>query len=264
MRKGILFFAFVLMLSGGLLAPEQAFSQDAKKLVEEMVQAVGGRDAFYALRDVEYTYTYHRVAEGKKDVSLERYVFDGELSWAKYLQRGTWPEPPGTAIQGYDGQKTWMTIDGNTVDDPKLLRRADFLRKTNFYWFSMMFKLLDPGVQYTYKGKQSVDGIDYHRVGITFGEGVGDVQDTYVLYINPTTKLVDRFLFTVMDFNVTEPFLMKVQYEEVSGLKLPAHRKYTRADWDGKPKSNDWNEEISSNIKFNNGFERSLFAPPSS
>ncbi|PJF32948.1 MAG: hypothetical protein CUN57_03405, partial [Phototrophicales bacterium] len=80
----------------------------------------------------------------------------------------------------------------------------------------------------------------------------------------PTTKLVDRFLFTVMDFNVTEPFLMKVQYEEVSGLKLPAHRKYTRADWDGKPKSNDWNEEISNNIKFNNGFERSLFAPPSS
>jgi hypothetical protein len=36
-------------------------------------------------RDVEYKYTYRDKKTGKADISIERYVFDGELSWAKYL-----------------------------------------------------------------------------------------------------------------------------------------------------------------------------------
>ncbi|MFQ5754257.1 MAG: DUF6503 family protein, partial [bacterium] len=194
-----------------------------------------------------------------------RYVFDGELSWARFekRERNAMPQIPGEMIQGYNGKESWMTIDGKLVeDDPRLAKFCDFLRKTNFYWFTMMFKLLDPGVQYEYKGKKNVDGIDYDLIGISFADGVGDAQDTYVLYINPQTKLVDQFLFTVMDFGVKDPLLMKVEYEEVEGLKLPTKRKYTRANWDGEPQSEEWNAEISTNIKFNNGFDKSLFEAP--
>jgi hypothetical protein len=67
-----------------------------------------------------------------------------------------------------------------------------------------------------------------------------------------------------MDFGIKEPFLMKVAYEEVAGLKLPAKRKAVKADWDGVPKDDHWITEISTNIKFNNGFYRSLFDRPSS
>lgn len=241
-----------------------AFGKDPKALVEKMVQSVGGRDRLYALKDVEYEYTHHDVAEGKKDVSTERYIFDEELSWAKYSVREKFvnPDLEGEIIQAYDGKETWTTHDGKLLNDPQVLKFADFTRKTNFYWFTMMFKLLDPGVNYEYKGIRNVDGTEYEIVEITFGENVGDAQDTYVLYINPQTYLVDQFLYTVMDFGMKDPFLMKVQYEEIEGLKLPTKRVYAPADWQGIPKTDVWNEEISTNVKFDNGFERSMFEKP--
>ena len=115
---------------------------------------------------------------------------------------------------------------------------------------------------YEYNGSKNVDGTEYDLVKISFGEGVGDAQDTYLLYINPETKLIDQFLFTVMDFGLETPLLMKVEYEEVNGLKLPAKRKYVQADWDGVPQNDNWVAEISTNIKFNNGFDRSIFEKP--
>lgn len=256
---------FITMLAVACQQKQINPQDNPGSLVEQMVAAVGGLDKLYSLKDVEYTYTYHDLAEDKRDVSLERYVFDGELSWASYetREKNVVPQIKGEIIQGYNGKASWMTIDGQLVEDnPQLAKLCDFLRKTNYYWFTMMFKLLDQGVQYGYDGTRTVDGVDYDLVKITFGEGVGDVQDTYILYINPETKLVDQFLFTVMDFGIQEPFLMKVEYEEVEGLKLPAKRRAVRADWQGVPKDENWVTEISTNIKFNNGFDRSMFDKP--
>lgn len=225
---------YILLLTAALLATSLSASpsgKDAKALVAKMVDAVGGRERLYALKDVEYTYTYAS-ADGKKDVSLERYVFDGELSWAKYTTHEMFllPDVPGDVIQGYNGKESWASHEGKLLTDPKLLKIVDFSRKTNFYWFTMMFKLTDPGLNYEYAGTRKVEDIEYDLVKVTFNDGVGDVQDTYVLYINPGTHLVDQFLFTVMDFGIEQPFLMRVQYDEIAGLKLPTRRAATRAD----------------------------------
>jgi hypothetical protein len=91
---------------------------------------------------------------------------------------------------------------------------------------------------------------------------VGTVQDTYLLYLNRGTHLVDQFLFTVMDFGIKEPLLMKVTYKEVNGLKLPAYRTSIASNWQGQVKETNWTEEIMEDIKFNNGFARSLFNKP--
>ncbi len=240
-------------------------AENPKGLVEQMVAAIGGIDKLHSLKDVEYTYTYQDLTTNQKDVSIERYIFEGELSWAKFETREkvVLPQMPGEMFQGYNGSESWMTIDGKLVEgDPQMAKFCDFLRKTNYYWFTMMFKLLDPGLNYEYNGTKNVNGIDYNLVKIAFGEGIGDAQDTYVLYINPETKLVDQFLFTVMDFGAAEPRLMKVEYEEVQGVKLPARRKYVRANWQGEPQNDEWTAEISTNIKFNNGFDRSMFEKP--
>ena len=234
-------------------------------LIERMVAEVGGIDRLLALKDVEFTYTCQDLTTNKKDVSVERYVFDGELSWARFETREkAFSQIPGEMIQGYNGSKCWMTIDGKLVEDnPQLAKFCDFTRKTNYYWFTMMFKLLDPGVQYVYNGTKEVEGVNYDLVKITFGEGVGDAQDTYILYINPNTKLVDQFLFTVMDFGIAEATLMKVEYEEIEGLKLPTKRKWVEANWDGEPQDEEWRtSETSENIKFNNGFDKGMFEKP--
>ncbi len=261
----LILFALIVLI--GLACQQKQINpaENPRGLVEQMVAAVGGIDKLHSLNDVEYTYIYQDLTTNQKDVSIERYIFDGELSWARFetREKSALPQVPGEIMQGYNGSESWMTIDGKLVEDnPQMAKFCDFLRKTNYYWFTMMFKLLDPGLHYEYGGTKNVDGTDYDLVKITFGEEIGDVQDTYVLYINPETKLVDQFLFTVMDFSMAEPHLMQVEYEEVQGIKLPAKRKYVRANWDGEPQNDEWTAEISTNIKFNNGFDRSLFEKP--
>jgi len=235
-----------------------------KALVREMVAAMGGRDKFYAQNDVEYTYTYSVPAENKKDISLERYKFQGEKSWALYEthEKLVFPDKEGPVEMAFDGNDTWLTIDGELVTDSAAVALADFMRKTNYYWFCMMFKLLDPGVNYAYQGTKMIDSVTYETVKITFGENVGDAQDTYVLYVNPVTHLVDYFLFTVMDFGRSEPLLMKMQYQDINGLKITKFREYGPADWEGNLKDGMGVKVYYEDVKFNVGLTDELFEEP--
>ncbi len=251
----------ILILSSckNIKSKEEQPLNDGHKLIIEMVDAVGGRDRLYSLKDIEYTYSYQNLIKNKTDISTERYIFDGELSWGKYQQRDLYmPDKQGAVIQYFNGTNTLMSLNGELINDKEMINEADFMRKTNFYWLTMVYKLLDDGITYEKMSNQIVDGLDYYRVKISYSEGVGDAKDTYVLYINPKTKLVDQFLFSVMDYGIDTPFLMKVEHEEIEGLKLMTHRKYIKATWAGEVTGLEWTgDELSENLKFNNGFKPS-------
>jgi len=257
---GAVSLSMLLALTGELAAD----APDAKALVAKVVEEAGGVDALKKKADVEYTYLYRRGGTGALDVSVERYVFDGEKSWARYdVYESLNPGGKGPVIQGYDGRSTWQTVAGVKSSDADSLKKADFLRKTNFYWFAMTFKLLDPGLQYEYAGRRKVGDIPYELVKVTFDAGVGDVSDTYLLYINPNTWRVDQFLFTVLDFGKTDPLLMMVEYERIDGVLLATKRRYTASDWSGQVTEDvKWTDEISIGVRFGNGFHESLFAAP--
>ncbi len=251
--------AFAVAFALLCLAMPGFAEEDPKALVAEMVEKVGGMDTLHAKKHVTYRYIYQR-PDGKRDVSLEQYVFDGELSRATYSEAGNLGAT-GKVVQGFDGEKSWVTLDGALQDDEQMNNMAHFLRKTNYYWFAMMHKLMDPGLTYAYEGTRKVEGIDYHLVRVGFGENVGDAQDIYLLYINPYTQLVDQFLFTVMAFGREEPLLMKVDYETVDGVILPCMRRYAPADWDGNVED-DWTLEIMQDIRFDTGLDRTAFTRP--
>lgn len=261
-------YALFLAAAIGLLAASQATADadpDPRSLIEKVVNEAGGVNALRDRKDVQYTYIYRNGESGALDVSVERYLFDGEYSWARYdVHEGmAFGDAVGPIVQGYDGETTWETVNGVATEKPEALKIADFLRKTNFYWFAMTFKLLDPGMTYKYEGQRKVGGTTYELVRVGFNEGVGDVADTYLLYINPNTWRIDQFLFTVLDFGKKEPFMMKVDYERVDGVLLGTKRRYAPAKWTGKmigkPK---WADEISVSIEFNNGFTKSMFKAP--
>lgn len=231
-------------------------------LIIEMVKAIGGKERLYDLKDVEFTYDYRSLSHKLNDLSTERYMFKDEISWARYDDRNKiMPHKKGLVIQCFDGEHAWVSIDGKKSDDPSDINLADFMRKTNFYWITMMHKLLDDGIVYTKLEDQMVDDQNYHRVKIEFNKAVGDVQDTYVVYINPKTKLVDQFLFTVMTFNKKDPLLMIAEYETIKGVKLMTHRKYRASNWNGDATTDFWEgETFSKDFKFNNGFKAEDFA----
>ncbi|GJM36550.1 MAG: hypothetical protein DHS20C18_55510 [Saprospiraceae bacterium] len=240
-------------------APNVEFQNKGHELVYKMTQKVGDYQKLLDKKDVVYTYTY-TTPDSKADISIEKYIFDGELSYAAYQQHErTLPEMEGLIEQGYDGHTYWCKHNGKSVEDKEVMNRAIFSRGTNFYWFAMFQKLLDPGLNYEYIKQETVDGHLYDIVKISFNTNEGEASDIYQLYINQKTSLVDQFLFTVDYFNVSEPFLMKVEYEEVEGVLIPTKRAYTKANWEGETLNENWIQVRWTDIKFNNGLSKKAF-----
>ena len=88
-----------------------------------------------------------------------------------------------------------------------------------------------------------------------------EVNDGYILYVNPETKMVDQFLFSLPAFGVNDiVLLMKVQYEEIEGLKFPTVRKMHAPLPTGGHTPQPVLVQYSNDIKFNTGLTAEQFA----
>ena len=246
-----------------VVASTLATAQTAKEIIAQSVEAIGGAQNFYNKGTVSYDYEY-RAPKGENAITLvgkETYMFDGERSYATYTTHSL-TGANGKVVEGYNGTDAWVTFDGKVSDDEQANGVARFLRKTNYYWFAMFFKLADNGVNHELLSDQKVNGKDYKRIKITFGDQVGDAQDTYIIYVNKQTKLIDQFLFTVVGFGISDPYLMTFDYETIDGIKIPTKRKYIEADWDGNVKGKAYYITNWTNIQFGVDVDKSLFEKP--
>ncbi|MDO5973044.1 DUF6503 family protein [Flavivirga jejuensis] len=225
-----------------------------------MVEKVGNYNSLRKKKDVIYTYKY-QTPDGKSDVSTEKYIFNGELSYGSYKQhQRTFPDLEGEIEQGYDGSEYWLKHNQKVLNDTTRLKRVAFNRPTNFYWFTMFQKLLDTGLNYEYIGEKTLNEIAYDIVKVTFNSNEGKLTDIYQLYLNKNTLLVDQFLFTVADFGIMEtPNLMTVQYEEIDGMLIPTKRRYKKSNWNAEVSDKPWIEVTWSNIRFNNDLNMTDF-----
>lgn len=236
------------------------FKNKGHELVYNMSQKAGTYQQLRDLKDVVYTYTYI-TPDQKKDSVTEKYIFDGELSYAKYHKhQRTLANLEGVFEQGYNGETFWIKKDGHYLSDEAAINKTKFNRKTNFYWFTMFQKLLDPGLNYEYLKEVSIDNKNYDVVKVSFESKDNKPTDIYQLYINKQTGLVDQFLFTVVDYGVVEtPLLMKVEYEEINGLMIPTKRQYTKATWEAKNLTENWIYVQWSHITFDNNLDKEIF-----
>lgn len=232
----------------------KTFHNKGHWIINDMVNKVGDIKSLYDKNDVTYTYTY-KTPDGKTDVSNEKYIFNGELSYGQYVRHErTLAQLDGVIEQGYNGQEYWLKHKGNILSDKDLLAKVAFSRPTNFYWFTMMQKLLDDGLIYEYLGEESKEGQQYDIIKVSFEKKNDKPTDIYQLYINKQTSLVDQFLFTVADFGKMEfPFLMILEYEEVEGISISTKRRYKQSTWNADVSDLPWIEVDWSSIRFDTG-----------
>lgn len=230
------------------------FKNKGHQLVYNMIQKVGDYTALREKKDVVYTYTY-QASNGKTDISTEKYIFDGEYSYGEYTQHPkAYPKLTGIVEQGFDGKEYWLKHNDKLITNPKMLKRVAFKRPTNFYWFAMIQKLLDPGLNYEHLGTTTIQQKEYDIVKVSFTSPDNKPTDIYQLYINKETNLVDQFLFTVADFGKMEtPNLMQLEYIKVDSILLPAKRRYKASTWDAIVTDAPWTLANWTNIQFNNG-----------
>lgn len=239
-------------------------TDDPKSIIKAVEMSCGSWDKLWEQKDVEFTYSYKYPQDGKEDLSTERYVFDSEQSWAKYTQHdiNVMPGMEGEAIQYYDGESAFLKYNDEMVEDPEAVGGSHFLRKANYFWFVMMYKLNNPGAQFEFIGNENVDDMAYDKVKVTYDPAITgkEQNDTYILYVNAETKMVDQFYFSLPAIGVADPvILMKLEYEEINGLKIATKRSI----W--MPGENGYSEEpnlvqTSTNVKFNNGFTSDSFS----
>ena len=237
---------------------------DPLSIVKAVALASGTWEKLWEQKDVEYTYTY-AYPDGSKDVSVERYIFDNENSWGKYSvhQINVIPDQEGEVIQCYVDSKPEISLNGEKMNTPELLGGTEFLRKVNYFWFAMNFKLADPGAIQKYVGQEEVNGITYDKVAISYdAEVTGKPQnDSYILYVNPETKLVDRFFFSLPALGVNDTvILMEVDYTEVNGVQLSLERRAYLPNEQGEYPETPSIVQTSEDLKFNNGFTAEDFS----
>ncbi|MBU2946543.1 DUF6503 family protein [Zobellia uliginosa] len=255
-------FAATLMTFAAVTAVN-AQDTDAKviELLDALEEVNGGYGTLAAKKDVEYHYVYDNFDKGK-DVSTERYIFNGEQSWGSYDQHeiNLLPTQKGVAVQSLVDEKPALTLDGKAITDAKAIGGTVFLRKVNFYWFAMMYKLTNPGTNYKYLGTEKVGDVTYDKISLTYNADVTkkEQNDEYILYFNPETHLIDQFFFSLPAFGVNAPILkMTLTYENVDGVLLSTVREsYMPNKEGGYVKGGTY---TMTNIKFNNGFKKEDF-----
>ena len=260
--KTIQTLLLIAAISFGLTA--QSSDAKAVKLLADVEAALGGWNKLYGMNDVQYTYDYTYPGMNKTDLSTERYIFEGEHSWAKYTRHdiNVAPEMKGDVTQAYVNGQPYAMANGKLSKDETMVGTAGFLRKANYFWMTMFYKFDDPGVIAKHTGTETVNGTRYDVVNVTYDAAKTgkEMNDEYILYINPKTKLVDRFFFSLPAMGVGAPvILMELDYEMVNGVKLATKRRIYQPGADGQLPETPNLVQTLSDVKFNNGFTANDF-----
>lgn len=268
-------FSIVLLVVLNLIACKQIDKQVVKEvnadigeidltaptvLLTKVEKAHGGWNHLRSKNDVEYHYEY-RVADGKADISTERYIFENEISFGQYTRHeiNTLPTENGIVTHFFDGEKTKVTLSEDTIEKERTIAIAEFVRRANYFWFVMPYKLNDPGTIARYLGTEVHNEITYFKLEVTYDEALTgkEENDIYILYVNKDTYEIDRFYFSLPFLGIDAPVILaEYTYEMVEGQNLATNRIYFLPDAKGAYGKIPSITQTLSQIKFNNGFTK--------
>ncbi len=94
-----------------------------------MVQKVGDCGKIYNKKSVEYTYTY-QTPDNKTDISTEKYIFEGELSYGKGILIPTKRQYKQSTWNADINDKPWIKITWSDIKFDTGITKEDF-KKNN-------------------------------------------------------------------------------------------------------------------------------------
>jgi len=234
-------------------------TSDPASILASIEYAQGGWGNLWNKKDVQYSYDY-RYPDGKADVSTERYIFATEASLGDYTQHdiNAMPGSKGDVMQYFDGEKTMVMVGDKKIEDPAAVGGSEFLRRANYFWFVMPYKLNDKGTISKYMGQEEYNGTNYDKVQVTYDASITgkEQNDTYIIYVNPSTKMIDRFYFSLPALGINEPLIIaNYEYEDIEGQKVATKRSIFMPSPDGYSEEPNLVQTLT-DVSFNNGFTK--------
>ncbi len=220
------------------------FSQDTEKLLDQVINATGGRQAMEAIKDTTFSGTMDLIQMGMSGTFTfyhkEPYMLrqDMELMGAAF-----------TALS-FDGETGWTSNPetGAIEDLPETVKE---ITKNEALGFGNSCLLYPEkyGIIFTEKGKETVKGIEYLLLEMTFKNG-----DTSLFYIDPETFLpykTKSMTLNEMGIEVGQEFIVGT-YKEVNGINF-SHSGTIFLD------GVEFASIVVDEVKFNSGLEDSFF-----
>lgn len=241
MRKIALLAVMGALISGLLTSPEMG--EDAKSIIEKMIDASGGRQALEGIKDTTISgemeilqmgmngsMTMHHKEPNKfrQDMEIMGMVitnaFDGEVAWMINPQTGSVEEMSGEMLE--ESRKGALEFGNSAVLYPEKY-----------------------GITNTLQGKETIDGNEYFIVAQKFAN-----DDTNTLYIDAETYLLHAIKQRSYDMagSTVDQELIFSDYKKVEGIMF-AHTMTVFQNGE------EFGILTVSEIKFNSGLEDSLF-----
>ncbi len=249
-------------------ATQRLEASDGGKLVLRAIDAHGGLEAWYGAPTSSFTWEYSNT---QANLRFKTALVVDNATRRAYHVFETLGEPDGA--EPYEGRFAWNGEQAwiYPADAPKVNPR--FWALTGYYFEMIPFVFADPGLNYEQLPDADLDGAPHNMVKVSFNSGVGDAPgDTYTLYLNKDSGIVDAIRYTVTFYSQSRPQAEKKagppretlfyyeDYTTVDGLTVPRHfRGYQFVDGQkGDQRSEAWCDEIS----FTEPFDETQLAMP--
>ncbi len=196
MRRNLLVLGLLLLAA----APAAAQSADtrAAAVVDEMMKAMGGPEAWERARYLRFDWVVERESQ---QIAYVRHL------WDRYegRYRVEWTTREGVKLAVLFNVNTRagkVLVNGEPArdeDEQKYLDAAYQRFINDSYWLLMPWKLKDPGVNLEYAGQTEAGGEKYDLLHVSFGQVGLTPGDQYWAYINRRTHLMDRWAYFLQD-----------------------------------------------------------------
>jgi len=240
MKKTISVWTMGIFILFGILC-QPGLSQDAKDIIDKSIEAQGGKQVLEKVVDSTYIGDMEMIQFGMSG-GVTRYQKEPDKMRMDIEIMGT------IITTAFDGETAWMTNPqtGTTEEMPENYT-ADIKRGS-----LGVDAILNPekyGITYNYKGKETIEGVEYHIIEQTFEDG-----EKITLFINGKTYLPYKSIMNTIDQTgreVEEETIMS-DYREIEGMMVP----YSLVIYQ------DGEEFVSmtiTEVKINTGLEDTLF-----
>ena len=185
-----------LAVPGFSQAPQPAPEDPkAREIAGQVMQALGGREAWDATRYIRFTFAGRRSHLWDKHTGQHR--VEGQTREGK----------PYVAIENLNTKEGRAWLEGRELSGDELkemLENAYGAWVNDTYWLVMPYKLEDPGVRLSYAGEETIDGRAYDKLHLSFDHVGLTPGDEYWAYINKDTHLMDRWAYHLESMKADE------------------------------------------------------------
>lgn len=219
MRIVVLFAAGLFLFTGCESPPPDSSAPSGQAVVDSAVAAHGGAVLDHAVvsflfRGDEYTLRHD----------------EGQFHY-----RRTYRDSTGrTVVDGVTNDSTYRRVNGEPVPLTPDEKSAVETKVNSVVYFALLPEPLeDPAVQPRYTGTDTIDGVPYHRVRVTFRKKGGgkDWEDTYVYWFQTDTYEMKYFSYAFglapSDTDTGTRFREAYNVRRIQGVRVADYMNYT-------------------------------------